>query len=188
MPNEVAKWRRLSISDFLVITCAVALGFSLVVASHRGYQENHSMRERWRPTAPNASVFVLGAVVGLQLAAPMIVATQFLLRGRRRFLSGQELLWLTPLVMYAVIFVASHVLVVLLGLQAIWLVALFFLAIFVSGCFGGGLLLVHIVEATAGPDGPAAWYWGDYLGCLSCIAAASYALWEIGTGLRIDGL
>jgi len=167
-------WRRLSIAEFFVIDCAVALGCSLTLAYRQPFPG---------PSIPSGKMLLAG-VITLQLAGPMIMSVQFSLRSRRCFLSLQELLWVTPLISYVVTLVASHILVVSLGIEAVWLAAILFLTILASGAVAVGLLLTRLCL----PESLPSWYWGDYVGCLACISAAFYALWEVTTGMWMRDL
>jgi len=176
-PNE-ARWRRLTISDLLVITCAMALGFSLAVAEHRQYQRSRSLRESSQPTEPGARCFVFGAVIGLQLTAPLILATQFLFYRRRRRPSLQEWLWLTPLAAWIAVYTCNNLIPFdpwRLHSFAVFIVA----GVMVPGIWGALQLLDRSTKIGTNPDTTANWYWGDYAGCLSCMGAACYAFLDL---------
>jgi len=173
MPDEPCRWKDLTIRDLLFVTFAVAVGFSLAVASRSSYQLGGSNEHSLLDAPTDTEVFLLGFVVGFQLTGPLIISSQFLLRGRRTFLNLREVLWLTPLVTYAVTIIS----VLVLGLHAEFLAALSLLVIFAAGCVASGLLLVRVIGIVASRRERAHWYWGDYLGCISCTITTCYVIW-----------
>jgi len=168
MPNENEPWKDLTIFDMLVVTFAVAVGCALAVADRESY--------RYPETAPgDARVFLHGLLIGLQFSAPLIVAYQFMFRGRRRRLSVAEVIWFAPLVLYLIAAViVLELRIILPNFQSEAVAGVFSVVMFVVALSAAGELLIGVCEAFKYGARKAGWYWGDYLGCLFCFFAAGY--------------
>jgi hypothetical protein len=83
-------WRRLTLLDLLLVQAAFGLSFSL--ASSLGPVEVGGIERA-----------MAGVIWGLVFAGPITLMTQWTLRHRSRGLSAGEWLWLSPTVLFAVL-------------------------------------------------------------------------------------
>jgi hypothetical protein len=80
-------WRRFTLLDLLLLQAC--FGFGLALACSPGTGE-----------AAGVERMIAGMVLGAVFAGPIILMTQWTLRGRSRPLSAGEWLWLTPTVLF----------------------------------------------------------------------------------------
>lgn len=88
-------WRRLTLLDLLLLQASFALGFSL--ACWLGPPESRAER------------VVTGIVFGAMFAGPIILLAQWTLRGRSRPLSAGEWLWLSPPVLFCLLWTSFKI-------------------------------------------------------------------------------
>lgn len=95
LPHRIARrepWQRFTLLDVLLVQASFGLSFSLACSLE-----------------PEADAFeraVAGSIWGLVLAGPIVLMVQWTLRDRSRGLSAGEWLWLSPTVLFALLWLA----------------------------------------------------------------------------------
>jgi hypothetical protein len=153
-------WQRFTLLDMLLLQASFALGFSLV-------------RSVDPARAEGVRQVITAVVFGAVLAGPVILLTQWTLRRRSRPLSAGEWLWLSPLVLFFVLWCASEI------PSAWWSEFLFGAWVFAQvNCFGA--TLATLLSGLRGYRDTVPCYWTDRTGSWVSVL---FGLWVVSIAL-----
>jgi hypothetical protein len=144
------KWQRLTILDFLLLMFSYAAAGGFLGGSAR------------------VESFLLIVVTGNNLAAFVVLPTQYVFRHRRSRLSWGELLWLCLPVFFAFVCVSSQ-----LCPSIVWY-ALLMLVAGISSLWA----LVLICRRLMGDWGSVTCRWTDVFGSVACLSAGIALLYD----------